>query len=78
MKDTTGGSPLIRRPYSIKTPNGRTIQSFTNDRGETAPVFTPNAQDVPLQAVIPKPTQVESWQFAGSDKPQIQRDYLED
>ncbi|MCO1381260.1 type VI secretion system Vgr family protein [Burkholderia multivorans] len=78
LKDATDGSPLVRRPYSIKTPSGRTLQSFTNDRGETAPVFTSSAQNVPLEAVKPKPAQVESWQFAGSDRPQIQRDYLED
>lgn len=78
LRDATNGAPLIRCPYAIKTPAGRTIQSFTNERGETAPVFTAVAQDVPLQAVKSRPAQVESWQFAGSDRLQIQRDYLED
>ncbi|MCA8355562.1 DUF2345 domain-containing protein, partial [Burkholderia cepacia] len=78
LKNQTDGTPMIRHAYEMKLPSGRTVLSHTNDLGETVPVFTPNAQDVPLQAVKAKPAQVESWQFAGSDKPMIQRDYLED
>lgn len=77
LKDQTDGSPLLRHPYSLKTPDGRTVQSVTNERGETAPVFTQDSQDVPLQAVEPKPTQTEPWQLAGLDRTGITKDYID-
>lgn len=77
LKDQTDGTPLLRQPYSLKTPDGRTLQSVTNERGETTPVFTQSPQVVPLQAVEPKPTQAEPWQFAGLDKTGIAKDYID-
>jgi type VI secretion system secreted protein VgrG len=77
LRDQTDGTPLVRHPYSLKTPDGRTVQSVTNERGETAPIFTLDSQDVPLQAVEPKPTQTEPWQFAGLDKTGIAKDYID-
>lgn len=77
LKDQTDGTPLLRHPYSLKTPDGRTLQSVTNERGETTPVFTQDPQDVPLKAVEPKPTQAEPWQFAGLDKTGIAKDYID-
>jgi type VI secretion system secreted protein VgrG len=77
LRDQSDGTPLLRHPYSLKTPGGRTLQSVTNARGETTPVFTQDEQDVPLQAVKPKPVQTESWQFAGLDRTGIAKDYVD-
>ncbi len=77
LKDQADGTPLLRQPYSLKTPDGKTLRSVTNERGETAPVFTQDAQDVPLQALQAKPTPTESWQFAGQGEPSIAKDYID-
>lgn len=77
LKDPTDGTPLLRQPYSLKTPDGKMLRSVTNERGETTPVYTQDAQDVPLQGLEAKPTPVESWQFAGQDKTSIAKDYID-
>lgn len=77
LKDQTDGTLLQRHPYSLRMPDGRTLSSVTNERGETAPVFTQDARDVPLQAFEPKPAPIESWQFSGLDKTSIAKDYID-
>lgn len=77
LKDQTDGTPLLRQPYSLKTPGGKTLRSVTNERGETTPVYTQDAQDVPLQALEAKPAPAVPWQFAGQDKTSIAKDYID-
>ncbi|WP_082519679.1 type VI secretion system Vgr family protein [Variovorax sp. Root411] len=77
LQSEEDGALLIRHPYSLDLPSGRTVLGQTNDRGETIPVFTPGPQDVRLRAVKPKPLENKPWKFAGGGSAAIPADYLE-
>ena len=49
LTNAKSGLPMVRHPYQLKLPDGRTMSGITTDQGETLPIFTAASQPVQLQ-----------------------------
>lgn len=78
LKSRVDGSPMMQHAYELELPSGRTVLGYTNDLGETIPVFTPSAQTVNLRALEQEKVETEPWKFAGGGQPDIYSDYVKE
>jgi len=66
LLDQKSGLPMVRHPYRLHLPTGRTLSGMTGDKGETIPVFAPASQPVQLRVnTARQQSRVESWHLAG-------------